>query len=60
MTVSGWMLLEAFKPYELTASFNSVTKDLLGHKINVFNNLTVYFVGGILLYAYITSSCTEP
>ncbi len=33
MTVSGWMLLEAFKPYELTASFNSVTKDLLGHKI---------------------------
>ena len=34
MTVSGWMLLEAFKPYELTASFNSVTKDLLGHKIN--------------------------
>ena len=56
MTVSGWMLLEAFKPYALTASFNSVTKDLLGHKINVFNNLTVYFVGGILLYAYITSS----
>jgi tryptophan-specific transport protein len=56
MTVSGWMLLEAFKSYELTASFNSVTKDLLGHKINVFNNLTVYFVGGILLYAYITSS----
>ncbi|WP_368168962.1 aromatic amino acid transporter [Aeromonas sp. R4-3] len=56
MTVSGWMLLEAFKPYELTASFNSVTKDLLGHKINIFNNLTVYFVGGILLYAYITSS----
>ena len=56
MTVSGWMLLEAFKPYELTASFNSVTKDLLGHKINIFNNLTVYSVGGILLYAYITSS----
>ncbi|WP_421292842.1 aromatic amino acid transporter [Aeromonas taiwanensis] len=56
MTVSGWMLLEAFKPYALTASFNSVTRDLLGHKINVFNNLTVYFVGGILLYAYITSS----
>lgn len=56
MTVSGWMLLEAFKPYALSASFNSVTRDLLGHKINVFNNLTVYFVGGILLYAYITSS----
>ena len=56
MTVSGWMLLEAFKPYALTASFNSVTKDLLGRRINLFNNLTVYFVGGILLYAYITSS----
>ena len=56
MTVSGWMLLEALKPYALTASFNSVTKDLLGHRINLFNNLTVYFVGGILLYAYITSS----
>ena len=55
-TVSGWMLLEALKPYALTASFNSVTKDLLGHRINLFNNLTVYFVGGILLYAYITSS----
>ncbi|WP_349920538.1 aromatic amino acid transporter [Aeromonas veronii] len=56
MTISGWMLLEAFKRYELSASFNSVTKDLLGHKINIFNNMTVYFVGGILLYAYITSS----
>ena len=33
-----------------------MTKDLLGHRINLFNNLTVYFVGGILLYAYITSS----
>ncbi|WP_434664923.1 aromatic amino acid transporter [Aeromonas sp. NJAU223] len=56
MTISGWMLLEAFKRYELSASFNSVTKNLLGHKINIFNNMTVYFVGGILLYAYITSS----
>jgi len=37
-------------------SWYSVTKDLLGHRINLFNNLTVYFVGGILLYAYITSS----
>lgn len=56
MTISGWMLLEAFKRYELTVSFNTVTKDLLGERINFFNNLTVYFVGGILLYAYITSS----
>lgn len=56
MTVSGWMLLEAFKHYDLRVSFNTVTKDMLGEKINMFNNLTVYFVGGILLYAYITSS----
>ncbi|KOO14912.1 transposase [Vibrio xuii] len=56
MTISGWMLLEAFKHYDLRVSFNTVTKDMLGEKINMFNNLTVYFVGGILLYAYITSS----
>ena len=56
MTISGWMLLEAFKHYDLKVSFNSVTKELLGEKVNFFNNLTVYFVGGILLYAYITSS----
>ncbi|MFM2587455.1 aromatic amino acid transporter [Vibrio sp. TBV020] len=56
MTVSGWMLLEAFKHYDLRVSFNTVTKDMLGEKINMLNNLTVYFVGGILLYAYITSS----
>lgn len=56
MTISGWMLLESFKHYDLKVSFNSVTKDLLGDKINFFNNITVYFVGGILLYAYITSS----
>jgi tryptophan-specific transport protein len=56
MTVSGWMLLEAFKQYDLKVSFNTVTKDMLGDKVNMFNNLTVYFVGGILLYAYITSS----
>lgn len=56
MTISGWMLLEAFKHYDLRVSFNTVTKDMLGDKVNMFNNLTVYFVGGILLYAYITSS----
>ncbi|MGF1728533.1 aromatic amino acid transporter [Photobacterium kasasachensis] len=56
MTVSGWMLLEAFKHYDLKVSFNTVTKDMLGDKANMFNNLMVYFVGGILLYAYITSS----
>lgn len=56
MTLSGWMLLEAFKHYDLKVSFDTVTRDLLGEKVNLFNNLTVYFVGGILLYAYITSS----
>ena len=55
MTVSGWMLLEVFKHYDYKVSFNTVTKDLLGAKVNAFNNFTVYFVGGILLYAYITS-----
>ncbi|WP_100640772.1 aromatic amino acid transporter [Marinobacter salexigens] len=56
MTLSGWMLLEAFKHFGLRASFNTVTKSLLGSRVNAFSNLTVYFVGGILLYAYITSS----
>ncbi|MCK0105027.1 MAG: aromatic amino acid transporter [Marinobacter adhaerens] len=56
MTLSGWMLLEAFKHFDLRASFNTVTKSLLGARVNAFSNLTVYFVGGILLYAYITSS----
>jgi tryptophan-specific transport protein len=56
MTISGWMLLEAFRHYDLKVSFDTVTKDLLGNKVNLLNNITVYFVGGILLYAYITSS----
>ncbi|MDP8098303.1 aromatic amino acid transporter [Pasteurella atlantica] len=54
MTLSGWLLLEAYKKYEFSASFSTVTKDLLGSKINLINNLAVYFVGGILLYAYTT------
>jgi aromatic amino acid transport protein len=56
MTLSGWMLLESFKFYDLKVSFNTVTKDVLGNKVNIINNIAVYFVGGILLYAYITSS----
>lgn len=56
MTVSGWMLLEAFKRYDLKVSFDTVTKDMLGSKVNHINNLAVYFVGGILLYAYTTSA----
>ncbi|HDX8376968.1 TPA: transposase [Aeromonas dhakensis] len=56
MTVSGWMLLESYQGYPLRVSFDTVTRELLGEKVNAFNNLTVYFVGGILLYAYITSA----
>lgn len=56
MTISGWLLLEAYKHYDLRASFNTVTKDMLGNSVNVINNLAVYFVGGILLYAYTTAS----
>ena len=56
MTLSGWLLLEALKHYELKASFNTVAKDVLSKKVNLINNLSLYFVGGILLYAYISSS----
>ena len=56
MTVSGWMLLESYRGYPLRVSFDTVTRDLLGEKVNALNNLSVYFVGGILLYAYITSA----
>lgn len=55
MTLSGWMLLESYKHYpDLRVSFNTVTRDVLGQGANIVNNLSVYFVGGILLYAYIT------
>lgn len=35
MTISGWMLLEAFKEYDLKVSFNTVTKELLGKKLTL-------------------------
>ncbi|MEZ8150036.1 aromatic amino acid transporter [Vibrio splendidus] len=56
MTTSGCLLLEVLKDYPYRSSFSSITKDLLGKEINFLNNLMIYFVGGILLYAYITSS----
>ena len=56
MTLSGWLLLDVYKSYPLRVSFNTVTKDLLGSVVNVINNIAVYFVGGILLYAYTTVS----
>ena len=56
MTLSGWMLLESYQGYPLRVSFDTVTRELLGEKLTAINNLTVYFVGGNLLYAYITSA----
>ncbi|CAH7148571.1 Tryptophan-specific transport protein [Vibrio chagasii] len=56
MTTSGCLLLEVLKDYPYRSSFSSITKDLLGKEVNFLNNLMIYFVGGILLYAYITSS----
>ncbi|MDQ7731729.1 aromatic amino acid transporter [Halomonas sp. SpR1] len=56
MTLSGWLLLEVLKHYDTDASFSTITQDLLGKRINYLNNLAVYFVGAILLYAYITSA----
>ena len=56
MTISGWMLLEAYKRYDIRVSFDTVTHDMFGSGANLVNNLAVYFVGGILLYAYITTA----
>ncbi len=56
MVLSGCLLLEALKSYPIRSSFSTVTKDLLGHRVAWVNNLAVYFVGAILLYAYTTSS----
>lgn len=54
MTFSGFLLLEAFQHYDRHVSFSSVCRDLMGNVYNTFNNLSVYFVGGILLYVYST------
>ncbi|MEX0336751.1 aromatic amino acid transporter [Vibrio tubiashii] len=56
MTLSGCFLLEVLKNYPYKSSFDSITTDLLGKPVSCFNNIMIYFVGGILLYAYITSS----
>lgn len=55
MTLSGLLLLQVYKAYEMRASFNTVTRDVLGPVANIVNNVAVYFVGGILLYAYIST-----
>ncbi|NEN76444.1 transposase [Pelistega sp. NLN82] len=56
MTFSGWLLLEAYQDFDPRVSFSTVTKNVLGQEINWINNMAVYFVGSILLYAYTTSS----
>ncbi|MGF1719108.1 transposase [Vibrio kyushuensis] len=56
MISSGCILLEALKAYPYRSSYSTVTKDILGNRVALINNLAVYFVGVILLYAYITVS----
>ncbi|WP_028357449.1 aromatic amino acid transporter [Brackiella oedipodis] len=63
MTLSGCLLLDVYKHYDYAVSYNTVTQDLLGKSASVINNLSVYFVGAILLYAYTSSlgsSLAEP
>lgn len=56
MSASGCCLLEVLQTYDKRVSIASITKDLLGLKVALVTNLAVYFVGGVLLYAYTTSS----
>ncbi|AUI88241.1 transposase [Vibrio azureus] len=56
MTLSGCLLLEVYSKFPYKVSFSTVTRTLLGKKVNIINNIAVYFVGSILLYAYITSA----
>lgn len=56
MLHSGLMILEANLNYHIGASFDTVTKDLLGNRWNIINGLSVAFVLYILTYAYISAS----
>ncbi|TQI82235.1 tryptophan-specific transport protein [Serratia fonticola] len=56
MLHSGLMILEANLNYHIGASFDTITKDLLGNRWNILNGLTVAFVLYILTYAYISAS----
>ena len=56
MLHSGLMILEANLNYHIGASFDTITKDLLGKHWNIINGLTVAFVLYILTYAYISAS----
>lgn len=56
MLLSGLLYLEASLHYPAGASFDTVTRDLLGRGWNLVNGLSVVFVLGILTYAYISAS----
>ncbi|WP_318390844.1 low affinity tryptophan permease TnaB [Enterobacter sp.] len=56
MLHSGLLLLEANLNYPVGSSFNTITKDLLGNKWNIFSGFTVAFVLYILTYAYISAN----
>lgn len=56
MLLSGLLYLEASLHYPVGASFDTVTRDLLGRGWNLINGLSVVFVLGILTYAYISAS----
>lgn len=54
MVHSGLMILETNLNYPVGSSFDTVVKDTLGQGWNIFNGITVAFVGYILAYAYIS------
>lgn len=56
MLHSGLMILEANLNYRTGASFDTITKDLLGKGWNLVNGLSIAFVLYILTYAYISAS----
>lgn len=56
MLHSGLMILEANLNYAPGASFDTITRDLLGKGWNVINGLSIAFVLYILTYAYISAS----
>lgn len=55
LLLSGWMLLEAYQGLPFKVSFNTLTQHSLGTTWTIINSISVYFVGAILLYAYISS-----
>ncbi len=54
MVHSGLMILETNLNYPVGSSFDTIVKDTLGQRWNIFNGITVAFVGYILAYAYIS------